>query len=65
MKKLTLLLLSAALSTLALADPPEYDRNSLRLATEATARELVDIYYAKTDVGVAERDWNVIYSGPL
>tara|TARA_R110000803_G_scaffold151084_2_gene216254 strand:- start:103 stop:594 length:492 start_codon:yes stop_codon:yes gene_type:complete len=62
MKKLTLLLLSAALSTLALADPPEYDRKSLRLATEANARELVEIYYDKAAVGLSDRDLNVFYS---
>lgn len=62
MKKLTLLLLSAGLSTLALADPPEFDRKSLRLATEANARELVEIYYDKASVGLSDRDLNVFYS---
>ena len=62
MKTLTLLLLWAGLSTLALAEPPEYDRKSLRLATEANARELVEIYYEKAAVGLSGRDLNVFYS---
>ena len=61
-KKLTRLLLSAALSTLARADPTEYDRKSLRLATEANARELVEIYNDKAAVGLSDRDLNVFYS---
>lgn len=62
MKNMTLLLLSASLSTLAIADPPDYDRKSLRLATEANARELVEIYYGKAAVGLSDKDLNVFYS---
>lgn len=62
MKKLTFLLLSAGLSATALADPPEYDQKSLRMATEANARELIEIYYDKAAVGLSDRDLNVFYS---